>query len=202
MNEKTQKIKKMSKILYRCMNIGAIILVVTIAAIMVLCIVAPSFSDSAVNEVFETFSLDFAPGGKIVKNSEGEDVYEPSNIDEATVGFVLGNASPAIAGFVLTNGFMAAILFITGLIFRDISRAETPFVKSHSNRLKVISLIIITLTIIVPPLQMLLTLIFAPGVRANASINISNLVFAAVFYCLAMIFEYGAELQQFSDEAL
>lgn len=175
MSEKAIKIKKISKVMYAIMNIAMILLVMVIVGValtLILSLPVPA-SASLITE-WGTFSF----------------------------GSMAENFDAILVAIILRSGFMAAILFMTSLIFRDISRDDHPFSRKHSDRLKIIALLVIALVLVVPPFQMLLTMIIAPDSHAGASINLSGLVYSAVFYCLALIFEYGAELQQLSDETL
>ncbi len=97
---------------------------------------------------------------------------------------------------------LPAILFMASFIFKDMRCGNSPFTSKNANRLRIIALLLVALGIVIPPLKMLLTMIFIPSVTAYFSIHFAEVVFAAVFLCLALIFEYGAELQRESDETL
>lgn len=107
-----------------------------------------------------------------------------------------------ICGQLLGNLVIAGMLFLAWLVFRNISRDYTPFTPKHTLYLKFISLLMLTYTIIVPPVEMLLTEILAPDVAASFSLELSGIVFAFMFYCLALIFEYGRLLQKQADETM
>ena len=104
---------------------------------------------------------------------------------------------------ILNGTLMASILFVASSIFKDMSHAHTPFIQKNAIRLKVISLFLIAFGVLIQPLRMLLVLVYvSPQSDIFFSINLGYLVFAAVFFSLALIFEYGAELQRESDETL
>jgi len=71
-----------------------------------------------------------------------------------------------------------------------------------TNRLKIISLILIALGVIIPPAQWVISMVFMSLEGYTIFANFTYAIFAAVFFCLALIFEYGAELQQQADETL
>ncbi|MCL2083839.1 MAG: DUF2975 domain-containing protein [Oscillospiraceae bacterium] len=176
MNTKREKILKMSKILDAIMKIGAIFFIMTIAAHSAGIIMAPSLD-------LTRFTV-----GEILGSAQFE-----GGVDEFRAIMLTGILSAAV---------MPAILFVASFIFKDISRGTTPFTTINANRLRVISLLLLALSIVIPPLKMLLTMIFFTSVRAFFSISIGQIVCAVMFVCLALIFEYGAELQRESDETL
>ena len=176
MNTKQEKILKMSKFLDALMKIGAILFIMTIAANSAAIIMAPSLD-------LTRFTI-----GETLGNARFE-----GGVDEFRTIMLIG---------ILSAGVMSAILFVASFIFKDMSRGATPFTTKNANRLRVISLLLIALSIVIPPLKMLLTMIFFTSVKAYFSINAGQIVFAIMFFCLALIFEYGAELQRESDETL
>ena len=105
-------------------------------------------------------------------------------------------------GEILGNLFVIGMLFLAWMIFRNIQRDYTPFSPKHTLYLKFISLMMLAFTIIVPPVELLLLEILAPEVDAFVSFQLSGIVFAFIFYCLALIFEYGSLLQKQSDETM
>ncbi len=107
-----------------------------------------------------------------------------------------------IWGQIFGNLVIAGMLFLAWMVFRNISRDYTPFSPKHTVYLMVISLLMLNYTIIVPPVEMLLTEILAPDVTASFSLELSGIIFAFIFYCLALIFEYGRLLQKQSDETM
>ena len=176
MNTKQEKILKMSKFLDALMKIGAIFFITTIIANSVGIIMAPSLD-------LTRFTV-----GEILGNARFE-----GGVEEFRTIMLTGILSAAV---------MSAILFVASFIFKDMSRGTTPFTAKNANRLRVISLLLLALSIVIPPLKMLLTMIFFTSVRAYFSISVGQIIFAIMFFCLALIFEYGGELQRESDETL
>jgi len=94
------------------------------------------------------------------------------------------------------------IICVASLIFKTISREGTPFTKSNSDKIRIIALLLIAHVLVIPPLQMLVKMMLLPGIAVTVDIALINLVVAAVFFCLALVFDYGRQLQQESDELL
>ena len=182
MNTKMGKIVKMSKILDAFLKIGAIVLIMFVVLAMLMIFTVPSLDVVKFESGFLSFSGLWG-NSSFIGNTEG-----------LQAAMILG---------MLNSGVAAAILFVASFIFKGISCERTPFTQKNSKRLKIISLLLVALGAVVPPLQMLLVLVFINhAAEIYFSINIGHFVFAAMFYCLALIFEYGAELQRESDETL
>ena len=176
MNTNKQKITRISKTLDAVMKIGGFALIAMVVAMIVLAVVAPSL-DLTSFKITGMWSNTAFSGG----------------VDDFRSLMILE---------ILNGGVVAAMLFLAGGIFRDMSREHTPFTKKNVTRLRIISPLLIVFGVVVPPLASLISLIFAPAVDLFFSLNIGYLVFAAMFFCLALVFEYGAELQNQADETL
>jgi len=176
MNAKKEKIIKMSKILDAFLKIGAILMVMATATFIVSIIIAPSLD-------LTSFSLD----GLVAKTQFNGNISDFRSI---------------MVTFILNSAVIAAILYVASFIFKGISRGNSPFEKKNAEKIKIISYLMVALGVLVPLLQFLIVYIFIGGIYTSVAINLENIVFAAVFFCLALIFEYGAELQQQSDETL
>ncbi|SMF86587.1 hypothetical protein SAMN05661091_3439 [Paenibacillus uliginis N3/975] len=100
------------------------------------------------------------------------------------------------------QSIVIAMLFLAGAIFKDISREYTPFAAKQTKRLKAISKLMVLLAIIPASVEILMMQILAPTVKVYVSFELSFILVAVVFFCLAQIFDYGGVLQQQSDETL
>ena len=177
-SNKIEKIKKMSKILDVILKITAIMIITGIAASSVITVAAPSLD-------LDNFKL---------AGMWGRTVALQGDVDEFRVVMI----AEALNGAVV-----AAILFMASFIFKNISRGGSPFTQKNANRLKIISLLLIALSAVIPPLHALVSLVMLSSVSSLVVyFNFTYAIFAAVFFCLALIFEYGAELQQQADETL
>lgn len=178
MHTQKGKIIKMSNILSTFLKIGGIVLIMAILTQVVLIAIAPLLDLKSGGAVIDVFGLNIPIDGDVAQF-------------RALMIFTM-----------LSGGIMTVILFVTSSIFKDISREGTPFTKKNSNKIRTISLLLIANEIIIPPLRLLVLMIFVPAVEATSSINLGIIVATAVFFCLALIFEYGCLLQQESDETL
>jgi len=153
-------------------------------------------------EIFGIILLTVKPDNWFATEFSYARLFSPfiNNVEDVTLSI------PAIIMALVTNLLhniaLLCILLIAAAIFRDISHHYTPFSSRHISRLKGISLLIMADAILIPPLGMLLTMIFAPNVEAAMEFSLLQIVLAVVFYCLSQIFEYGGALQQQSDETL
>ena len=172
------RILKMSKVLNTLLIIGGIVLILVMVSLMVLAITVPSVDQSE---------------GVVIS------VWGTSITLDGSVGTF--RASMIIT--MLSIGVMAAILLVASLIFKDMSREGMPFTEKNSNRIRVISLLLIAQGLVVPPLQLLIAMVFSAADASDyIGLDLSLIVIAIIFFCLALIFEYGAELQRQSDETL
>lgn len=108
---------------------------------------------------------------------------------------------PPLLGRVVAQAFALSILILTHQIFKDISREYTPFLEKHFNRMKNIALLLLISSLLEPFLfsgfNSLIPYLNFPNWPGYTSI-----IFAAIVYCFALIFQYGSALQQQSDETL
>jgi hypothetical protein len=178
MNIQKGKILKTSKILGVLLKIGGVVLAMTMVLLIVFAIIAPSLDLESANEVIDVWDVSVPLDGSV------------DNFRALMMVTLLG------------SGIMVAILFVASSIFKDIGREGAPFTKENSNKIRVISLLLIAQYIVIPPLQFLAVMIFSPTTSPSVSLNLGAIIIVGIFYCLALIFEYGVELQRQSDETL
>lgn len=99
-------------------------------------------------------------------------------------------------------GIIFAMFLIARAIFKDISKEYTPFIAIHTKRLHAISILMIGLAIVPGVVEIIMIQLVQPTIKTNVSFELSYLVVAVIFFCLAQIFDYGRLLQQQSDETL
>lgn len=178
----TLKIQKTSKILAVCLRMLCIMLllvtIVEIAAILWLTQVPGDETPAAINTMSSIFLH--------IDHSD----YSKSDL---IITF---------SGEVVRLCLIMVILFISGRIFKDISKDYTPFVAKHMKRLKRISLLIAGMAIIPGFVEIAMIQMVTPPAMVNVSFELFYILVAVVFFCLAQIFEYGRMLQQQSDETL
>lgn len=100
-------------------------------------------------------------------------------------------------GYALIGGVIIAALY---LIFRDISRAETPFTLVNVNRMRSIAWLVIVFSLARGFLEAWALKETYCGLHLN--IDGWGLLLGGIIFCLARIFAYGHELQVQSDETL
>lgn len=102
---------------------------------------------------------------------------------------------------IFTCIFIAWLLWIASLIFKDLSTGFTPFSEIEINRLRKIAGLLLIYALAPQILYSVLHTILIPGYSFTFGLNMS-FFFAIIFYCLTEIFRYGALLQKESDETL
>lgn len=78
-----------------------------------------------------------------------------------------------------------AVLTLAGQMFRDFSREDSPFRQIHVRRMRWIAL-----------------LIFVASFINLFSMQITSWIAALLIWCVSIVFDYGCQLQQESDETL
>ena len=118
----------------------------------------------------------------------------------------------SLVSIVILGALLSAIFYILSVILKDISRRESPFIKKQVKRLRFISLLLIVFTTIDFIVSLISPILLDAhvsslhySVHTNEStemINILAIIFAITMYCISVVFEYGAKLQEQSDEIL
>lgn len=96
----------------------------------------------------------------------------------------------------------AVICDLLGRVFGDISRTGVPFNPLHGGRIKKVAWLSLALSVLVGISENLAGLCTSGPVSVTGGIDLMTLLFVAVIYCLAYVFDYGCKLQQESDETL
>jgi|GEM_PF-6547806 hypothetical protein len=104
---------------------------------------------------------------------------------------------------VIAAGLLILVMFIKAYsMFRSISIDLAPFSKANATRLKQIGIILILYAIVIPIIRLGFYRSFAPEINMSSSIDAPYVVLSLIFFFIAMLFDYGAELQRESDELL
>ena len=109
---------------------------------------------------------------------------------------------PLFSGMVAEGIVVVFILYYLGAIFKSIRNDNSPFDLFNVNCLKKAAFGIIILTFLPFLVEAGVMHLLKMTVVSSQIINLNFLAFAFFFYCLAYVFEYGAELQRQSDETL
>lgn len=120
--------------------------------------------------------------------------------DGAILSIVPQNLLVMFVSMVIYALFMCFILYFIYMIFRDISREDTPFCKKHILRMKQAAAMTIVLSVIGSFFDSLSD-VYTIG-EMVWHMDFAGMILGIVICCLALIFDYGCELQQQSDETL
>lgn len=103
---------------------------------------------------------------------------------------------------VASQCFFIAILVSANRIFRNISREYSPFTQKTVKGMRRIAILLLIDSIVAPHVDFAIkkAISLATGTLYNFSDELN--ILAIVLYCFSLIFQYGVELQQQSDETL
>lgn len=101
-----------------------------------------------------------------------------------------------------------SILAVVCMLLKSIEKEYTPFNRSNVKKLKILSFLLLMFEplyfISMKVVGAIRPLILENGQRVTSFISFGGVFFALglVVFCLALVFEYGIELQKQSDETL
>lgn len=104
-----------------------------------------------------------------------------------------------IAAFIVVLFVLAFVLSLMG-IARSICRDYSPFTQENVKRLNMLAVISLLVPVVCTPM-----LYMARGELTAgdvAGLAVPGVLFAAIVYCLSLVFRYGCWLQKESDETL
>ncbi len=104
-----------------------------------------------------------------------------------------------IISFIGLIAFMIILKYTTS-IFEDIGNGETPFTQKQIDRIKRISITLVVMGVIENIAVVLWS--YTTSWASPIQIDFRTFVMAFIVYCIALIFDYGCELQQLSDETI
>lgn len=113
----------------------------------------------------------------------------------------------AIIAFVVMRGaLISAVLWFSSKVFRDAGANLTPFSDHQTIRLRIIAGLLLALMLVEAFFGIdysstldVLGVQFEFAIETMPSLNIPALVLAAVAFCMSVIFQYGALLQEDED---
>lgn len=122
--------------------------------------------------------------------------------------FSVGNLSPiGLFLYIIDGVIIGAILLILITIFSDAAHGISPFVMAQVKRLRKISLLLVSYTVVDLAISYNAAFLHYDG-SVNTlndpimTINFSPVIAAAVVFAFSFVFKYGVLLQEFSDETL
>lgn len=108
---------------------------------------------------------------------------------------------------IFTNAVFLAVLFFVSRFLQSIKSGDTPFTAKNVRRLKTVSILLIAVEPVQLIFQSVLNAVRPLTADGKKMVTVSSaggivLILGLVVFCLALVFEYGAELQKQSDETL
>lgn len=174
-------IKKSSKAMAVIANITYVALIVAV------CLVLAAFVWMIISP-----DADFFMAGKVKFISPVGFTIENRGEVQAELCGIAASAIPMIFAFVFANRMAKAI-----------NKEGEPFTDYSVKSLRNIGISILAYALVTPFVRGIGYLIFAKGdFSANAAIDMMTILIALIFFFLATIFKYGANLRQLSDETL
>lgn len=113
-----------------------------------------------------------------------------------------GEVIAEMCTIIVSGAFVLYILFIAFRMFKSISISIMPFDQENAKRLKKIGVLLLIYSLVEPIARKGFYRTFAPTVKIQSSLNMVSVVLALFFFVIAVVFDYGAELQRLSDETL
>jgi len=114
---------------------------------------------------------------------------------------IQGNTTDLFTG-ISSQSFFIAILIVTNRIFKDISLEYSPFLPKNIRRMRKIAILLLIDSLISPSIDTAIRKSISLTATNSSFFNSEMIILAIVIYCFALIFQYGVELQQQSDETL
>lgn len=128
----------------------------------------------------------------------GLDIYSATGQALSSTGEVIAEMCT-----IIVSGLFVLSMFTTAYhMFKSISKDIAPFSKSNVKKLKRIGTVLLVYTFVVPIARAGFYRSFAPTIDTKTSFDVSFVLLALIFFFIATVFDYGAELQRESDELL
>lgn len=180
MNSIQEKIQKNSKVM------AIVLKVISISLIIGICVPVAFLIWIAVKPDVNITSI------------AGLDIY-------AATGQALTSTGEVIAEMctIIVSGILVLRMFIKAYrMLNSISKEAAPFSKSNVNKIKGIGTLLLVYAFVVPIARAGFYRSFAPTINTKTSFDVSFVLLALMFFFIATVFDYGAELQRESDELL
>ena len=174
-NAITYKIKSMSK---------ALSIILKFARIFCYIGIGISVSGVIYLLIFGNIDLFVLHGDVIIRSP-----FTDSSLNDMDFKQLLTTAVVGIIGMAL----MSHLFLQAQNIFKDISKDGSPFELKHVKRIKRVAILYLIISLLDSETSV---------VSISMSFNMVGIVGALMFYCIALVFEYGCALQQESDEIL
>lgn len=116
---------------------------------------------------------------------------EPS--DTMPKGFLMGTVYIILVVILLTTIIIAIVSSLQLLM--SIRKDESPFTENNGKKIRTIGISLM----LIEPVDIILTLVQSGSLSVGSGITFSA---GIVMYCISLVFRYGCELQQESDETI
>ena len=180
MNEIQQKIVKTSKVVAIILKIGFILIAAAIG-LLIIGMGVLAFADRGV-----ATSL--------------QDALTITTQGTSAVGIAVSNIILVFGLFIIQLVAVFMVFLTLHRIFSAICKDHTPFTNINAKRMRKVAVLIIAMGAISSITEFIAHKLITT--QDGYSIDGTWLVMAAVIYCIALIFDYGCQLQQQSDETL
>lgn len=117
---------------------------------------------------------------------------EPSS-DTMPEGFLMGTVYIILVVILLTTIIIAIVSSLQLLM--SIRKDESPFTENNGKKIRTIGISLM----LIEPVDIILTLVQSSSLSVGSGITFSA---GIVMYCISLVFRYGCELQQESDETI
>ena len=186
MDTTQQKIAKTSKVISTLLFIGCVL--TGIAIIIFICVLGATF----------------LPGASTGNNSFvlqlQANMIPPIIRGVGLLSLSVQQMRIIISFGIVQCGLMLAMLYTLRSIFAGISEDDTPFEKKHVKRIKWVALFTLLMSVASDIFNGIVYIFIFGG--ESWSITVELPMVAVAIYCIALVFDYGCQLQQQSDETL
>ncbi len=93
-----------------------------------------------------------------------------------------------------------AVIIMAFKIMRNLSTGESPFTEQNSNRIKKLSVTMLSVGVV--EFATFVILQFFDGYEGMGFFSGTTFITGVILYCISLVFRYGCELQQESDETI
>lgn len=97
---------------------------------------------------------------------------------------------------------MALLLGTVAAMFKDISESHTPFLQQNPKRIMLLGHVVMFMAVALPIAKYVVSSVTLVEFHLDISRIVMMLIIAIIAYAVALIFDYGAQLQKESDETL
>lgn len=146
--------------------------------------------------VVEDYGIYSAEAGRIFLNLDDMRVHRGPHALEPNYRAANGITS-------LKQAAVCVAIWLAFRVFHDIQKEYTPFTQKNVRRFKAIAWLLLASNVVLPLAQgQLYMRLPGKGGGFQAQVDFTGIVCSAILFCLARVFQYGCELQRFSDETL